>query len=310
MRTAARVSWLALLASGLSILPPAAAAAETEAPAPAESREAVANGVAWQPRYRRAGPWDAIAIGGAGALYLTEALLPPRRGDPLWEGPILLDEAIRDLLVVDSRHQRASVGTVSDVMVAGSLVQTMVVDNLIVAWGAHGAAEVALQMSVANAEAYAFAFTLNALVKRLSGRARPYAAECERDPGYGSGCDQPDSNRSFFSGHTATTAVGAGLLCAHHLELPLYRYPEVDAGVCAAGIALTLATGAMRIASDNHWASDVAVGYLVGFASGYLIPTLFFYRFYRLDGGAKPPETVWAPTLAPHSVGLRVRGVL
>jgi membrane-associated phospholipid phosphatase len=186
----------------------------------------------------------------------------------------------------------------------------MVVDNLIVAWGVHGESEVALQMSVANAEAHSFSFALVSWVKRLTGRARPYAAECETDPEYSSDCNSGRKYRSFYSGHATSTAVGAGLLCAHHLHLPLYGYPELDTGVCAAGIALTLTTCALRIASDNHWTSDVAVGHLVGFASGYLIPTLFFYRFDLLGKGGKPPERVWAPWLGPHSVGLRVWGGL
>jgi hypothetical protein len=39
-----------------------------------------------------------------------------------------------------------------------------------------------------------------------------------------------------------------------------------------------IATGALRIASDNHWATDVLVGHVSGYLAGYLLPTLLYYR--------------------------------
>jgi membrane-associated phospholipid phosphatase len=308
VNTMARRIRAALLALGLWAFSAGALAQETNESAAAEEK-ITENPVAWRPHFRRAGIWDAVALGGATGLCLTELLLP-RRSEALWEGPILWDEAIRDMFVLDSRRQRAVAATVADVMFAGSLVQTMVVDNLIFAWGVHGEPATAFQMSAANAEAYAFTFALTGWIKRLAGRTRPYAAECERDPGYSAACGEPSSYRSFFSGHAAFTAVGAGLVCAHHLHLPLFGNRLLDAGACAAGVGLTLATSAMRMASDKHWASDVAVGHLVGFASGYLIPTLFFYRFHSPGDRAKPRDTVWLPSIGPHSVGLQVTGRL
>lgn len=304
----ARQMWVALLAIGAWTGTHGVSAQDAIAPAAAQD-QAEQSRVAWRPDFRRAGPWDAAVMGGTSVLYLTEALLPPR-GEALWEGPILYDKAFRNLFVLDSRHQRNVAATVGDVMFAGSLAHTMIVDNLIVAWGVHGAPEAAFQMSVANAEAYAFSYALTGWVKRLTGRERPYAAECEKDPGYSPECGESKSYRSFFSGHAAGTAVGAGLVCAHHLHLPLYGHRVLDAGACAAGIGLTLATSVMRMASDRHWATDVSVGHLVGFASGYLIPTLFFYRFDPGDDRPRLRETVWSPLLGPHAIGLRVSGRL
>ena len=306
----ARRIWVALLTLGLLTLSAAAPAQKTNAPAAADEEE-TEDGVAWHPHFRRAGIWDAVAVGGATTLILTESLLP-RRSEALWKGPILLDEAIRDMFVLDSRHQRAVASTVADVIFAGSLVQTMVVDNLILAWGLHGAPEVAFQMSVANAEAYAFSTALTGWIKRLAGRARPYAAECERDHGYSAECGKSKGYRyrSFYSGHAAFTAVGAGLTCAHHLQLPLFNNRLLDAGYCAAGIGLTLATSAMRMAADKHWATDVVVGHLVGFTSGYLIPTLFFYGLHRPGDRVDKRNTVWLPSIGPSSVGLQVIGRL
>jgi hypothetical protein len=54
----------------------------------------------------------------------------------------------------------------------------------------------------------------------------------------------------------------------------LYQNDILDVGTCALAVAGTAVTGAMRIASDNHWASDVIVGHLMGYASGYLLPTV------------------------------------
>ena len=74
------------------------------------------------------------------------------------------------------------------------------------------------------------------------------------------------------------------------------------------GIALTLATGAMRMASDNHWATDVHMGHLVGFSSGFLIPTLFFYT--DAEDAQGTPDSSLLPSIGPDHLGLHWRGAL
>ncbi len=270
--------------------------------------------VEWDPRWRTAGLWDAVIVSTGAIIILSDDELELGGDSSDWTGPILWDDAVRDALRLEVSGDRETAGTISDLMMVGSLVHNILVDNLIVAWVIHGERKLAWQMSVMNAEAYAIALSLTSIVKAATARERPLVEECESDPGYSVDCDFLDRNRSFFSGHSSATAVGAGLLCAHHLNVPLYDDGPLDVGTCIMGIGLTMATGAMRIASDNHWATDVTAGHLVGFASGFLVPTLLYYNYYDDDD-----ERTWnrqtlgatvLPAVSERQVGVRLVGWL
>ena len=56
--------------------------------------------------------------------------------------------------------------------------------------------------------------------------------------------------------------------------------------------------------SNQHWASDVIVGDLVGFASGYLLPTLVYYREFHFV----PPPAEERPGARPRIAVLPVAG--
>jgi membrane-associated phospholipid phosphatase len=152
-------------------------------------------------------------------------------------------------------------------------------------------------MAVINAQAYALTFALNGATKRLTARARPWVDGCDADP-TGESCGSGGRYSSFYSGHAAVTATGAGLMCAHHTQLSLYRNPVLDTGACLVAVAGTAVTGAMRIASDNHWASDVIIGHLMGYLSGYLMPTLLYYKEFRITPHEHPAPEGHAPVYA------------
>ncbi|MDD9939570.1 MAG: phosphatase PAP2 family protein [Myxococcales bacterium] len=280
------------------------------APGPGAQPEALPH-PEWNPRWRKAGFWDAVVTSAGAILYVAESQIELGGNGADWLGPILWDDAVRDALRFKLSSGRKTAGTISDLMMIGSLVHNALLDNLLVAWAIHGEPELAWQMSLMNAEAYAIALSMTSLVKAISSRARPMVEECRADPLYSPDCQSLDQYRSFFSGHSAVTAVGAGLLCAHHLSLPLYDGGLLDAGTCAMGIALTMATGAMRIASDNHWATDVTTGHLVGFASGFLVPMLLYYN-ERDPGqaGSFDRRVVLLPSVGPDQVGVQVVGSL
>ena len=76
-------------------------------------------------------------------------------------------------------------------------------------------------------------------------------------------------------------------------------------------------TGGLRVASDNHWASDVVIGHLTGYVSGYLLPTLLYYKEFRITPrDDHPPSEPTAPSFAvlplvgPDSVQLTLFGLL
>jgi membrane-associated phospholipid phosphatase len=215
----------------------------------------------------------------AGASLGLQFFVPPDQ-ESHWTRPILFDGAVRDALLLGSTGARGTAKTISDVLLIGSFVQPYLVDTFFVSWWGRKAPLVAWQMFVINSQAYALTFVLNAATKRLTSRARPWVEGCDADP-TGEGCGSGGRYTSFYSGHAATTATGAGLLCSHHTQLSLYRHPALDTGTCLAAILGTTVTGAMRIASDSHWASDVVVGHFMGYLSGYLLPTLLYYREFR-----------------------------
>ncbi len=84
---------------------------------------------------------------------------------------------------------------------------------------------------------------------------------------------RPDrsSHNSFPSGHTASAFMGAEML---RLE-----YGETSAWIPAAGYAVALFTGFMRIYNDRHWAGDV----LAGAGLGIFMANLSFWINGKID---------------------------
>lgn len=100
-------------------------------------------------------------------------------------------------------------------------------------------------------------------IQHAVGRARPYAwaageARAGRDL------------RAFFSGHTSR----AFAVAAAATELSRRRGRPGTRWVAAAGFALAAGAGWMRVAADQHWATDVLAGAAAGTAIGWAIPAL------------------------------------
>jgi membrane-associated phospholipid phosphatase len=83
---------------------------------------------------------------------------------------------------------------------------------------------------------------------------------------------RPDgsNNKSFPSGHTATTFAGAHLL--------FKEYKDVSPWIGVAGYIIATGTGALRIRNQKHWVSDVVAGAGFGIISveaSYLLLPVF-----------------------------------
>jgi membrane-associated phospholipid phosphatase len=243
------------------------------------------------------------------ASYLGVKLWPAAEG-ARWDSPILFDGGARKLLRLHSASGRKSAETVSNILLSAEVIHSVVIDPLLVAWGSHQSPSMAWRMSVINAQAYALTLVLNEATKRLTSRKRPFVDACDRDPTRAS-CASGSRYSSFYSGHAAVTATGAGLICAHHTQLNLYQSNVLDTGACSTAIAGTAITGAMRIVADNHWASDVLVGHLMGYLSGYLLPTLLYYKESRTaphDHAPERPGVLALPIVTDHSLQLSLFG--
>jgi membrane-associated phospholipid phosphatase len=231
--------------------------------------------VHWRDAFRRVGWPEYVAVPVLLGGVLAAELAFPEKTSPRWTGPILFDRALQHLLRSDSAAGRRRANLASGVLVGVSAAQ-LAVDAWLVAAGIRQNADVAWQLTVIDAQAYALSEFTVSLTKQLAGRERPYGELCPGDAG--SGCASKERYRSFFSGHSSSTATFAGLTCAHHQKLALYGSFAADLGACIGAIGVTLATGMLRIAADKHWASDVLVGHAVGFSSGYLLTGGLYYR--------------------------------
>ncbi len=237
----------------------------------------------WRESWRRVGAVEYVLtptfLAGAGLV----TFVIPAPDEPLWTRPLLLDSWARQSLRSRNSRGRAIAGAISDAALILSAAQPLVIDPVLVAGVGHDSWDVSWQMHVIGAQSYAFTVLANSMSKRLFVRQRPYALACVEDPEYVSSCEGADRFRSFYSGHSAFTAAGAGLVCAHHTHVPLYGGDFRDTGACLASLGLSLVTGAMRITADRHWATDVFVGHVVGFTTGFLIPSLIYYRSFRAE---------------------------
>lgn len=270
------------------------------------------SGLHWHEHWSSVGPREYLTVGALGAAALALQLFVERPREARWDGPLPLDGPLRDALRIGSARGRERASTVSDVLFVWEILHPLVLDPLLVAWWQRESPLVAWQMMVIDAQAYTLTLVLNDLAKNLFARARPWAhdGDCAADPASPS-CGSGGRNLAFYSGHAAVTATGAGLLCAHHTQLSLYQSDLLDGSTCALAVLGTALTGALRIASDKHWASDVLFGHLMGYASGYLLPTLLYYKEFRATPHEHPSEGIQytaLPLVRDGALGLSLLG--
>jgi len=105
------------------------------------------------------------------------------------------------------------------------------------------------------------------LTKALVDRPRPYAYATNSNPQTVTG---KEPLRSFFSGHTSYTAASLFFIAKvyhdYHPHSPWRHVLWVNAAVTPA------VTGFLRVRAGKHFPTDVAVGYVVGAATGILVP--------------------------------------
>jgi membrane-associated phospholipid phosphatase len=266
-----------------------------------------AGDVDWRPAFRRVGVPEYIA--GPLLLFGTAAqglfLKPEAEAD--WTGPILLDRPLRNWLRADSAAGRSSANRWSNILLGASALQLALVDPWLVAGWIHGRPDVAWQLTVIDTEAFGLTEFANQITKRLVSRERPYGEECNGK--IGPSCASNGRYLSFFSGHATASSTFAGLTCAHHRALALYGSFAADLGACLGSVGVTVATGFLRVASDNHWWSDVLVGHAVGFSAGYLLTWALYYH-ESAPAPAEGSSTTVLPILGSGVWGLAWGGRL
>jgi membrane-associated phospholipid phosphatase len=270
------------------------------------------SGLHWHAHWQNVGVREYITVGAlaAGGIGVSLFVSPP--DEARWDKAFLFDNSIRDALRIDSRSGRKTAEAISDGLFVWEVLHPTILDPLLVAWWARESPFVAWQMLVIDAQAYSLTLLLTDVIKRVAARARPWVSNpgCEQSSD-GEECGSGGRNVSFYSGHAAVTATGAGLICAHHTQLSLYQNNVLDTGMCALAVLGTAVTGAMRIASDNHWATDVLIGHLMGYTSGYLLPTLLYYKEFRATPHDHPegPSYAALPLIRRDALGINLIGM-
>ena len=231
----------------------------------------------WQDEWNRVTAAEvAISVGLFGAATL--GFLFAVRDDTSWHGGILFDDAVRNGLTLQSRGGRDASRWISDITLAAEFLYPTAVDAGLIAWLLEEDPDTAWQ--ILGMDALSFSVTAASLVlaRIIVNRERPYVQECAADPAYSGRCGESD-HPSFFSGHTAFAFTGAGLVCAHHLNLRLHGGGAPDTIACVSALVLAASTSLLRLFADEHYVSDVLVGAVIGFGSGFVLPTAIHYGF-------------------------------
>jgi membrane-associated phospholipid phosphatase len=251
----------------------------------------------WNPRWTRFTTAQyALAGAMAGGLLATDQFLQAR-SEPRWRSDILLDGQARSLLGADSEEDRQQASNISDFLAMGLVLYPFAIDTMFVAGGLHGSYDVAYQMALISLQAVLVTKLVTGLTKDLVGRARPDSGRCEEGNELACGTE----TESFISGHTSGAFAGAGLICAHHQNLPLYGDNVAGKVACGLGLGTATTVGALRLVAGRHHLSDVLAGAAVGLAAGYLLPNLTNYDFGASSEGG---EGVFMPLAGEDTLGI------
>ena len=190
------------------------------------------------------------------ALLLAPALAGVLAADgpdhARWKGGILFDRDVRDAYGSRSKKTRDDATEASNILL-GVTVALPAVDLLFRLKDSD--CDATTNLASDFIESFLLVSVLEEGTKLLSARKRPRS-----DGGI----------RSFFSGHASLTGTAAGLVCANAFRHGMWGERWFTKALpCAVTTALASAAGAQRLKADEHWASDVLVGLLVGFATGY-----------------------------------------
>ena len=116
-------------------------------------------------------------------------------------------------------------------------------------------------------ESYLTGYGVRNIIKSIAKRPRPYMYRGKWDTDH---LEDGDYTLSFPSGHTTDAFMGATFLSYTFCKY----YPEsrFKVPVIAASYTLAATTGFLRIASGNHFLSDVLTGAALGTAVGIVVP--------------------------------------
>ncbi len=232
----------------------------------------------WRGEWERFGAWN-YALTGAALATVGVGLIAGPGDEARRSGGVWLDDDVRDGLRLRTKRARQDARDTSDVLLAVTTSYPYLFDSLLVASWYRASPDVGVQMALITTETLAVTLALQTTTNMLVGRERPYVRECGGAiDGDAHDCVADNRFQSFFSGHTSQAFAVAALTCAHHANVPLHGGGAAEAVPCAGGFLAAATTGALRVAADQHYATDVITGALVGTTAGFTVPLLLHYR--------------------------------
>ncbi len=109
------------------------------------------------------------------------------------------------------------------------------------------------------------------LTAGLLNRSRPYVYDDSRETSIEKR-KKNNGQRSFYAGHVAASASATFLTAKIYSDY----HPEASAKawIWAGASAIPAGVSYLRIEAEQHFLTDVTVGYIVGAATGIIIPEL------------------------------------
>ena len=237
----------------------------------------------WDEDWRRPGAaeWGATGILAGGTLLLSLAL---DSDSPHWERENAFDRGATNVFGARTLRGERAASLISDVLGGLTLAWPSIVAPTIAGIDGEGVAGPLLSLTLLSYASTLFVLTAT---KMLIRRKRPRSWRCRNPDGSAPDdalvepvyCSGPTSNRSFPSGHAALTFAAAGLSCAFHQHVDLLGDPTADALACGGTLAFATTTAMLRVVGRRHHLSDVLTGALLGFAAGWLLPSLLSFGF-------------------------------
>ena len=205
---------------------------------------------------------DGIIIGTELALLSTDFLLEHKiLENPPYQGEIFSKDNINSLDRFFMQSYSSSLDKAGTVFQFASLLTPAVLmATPMEEWCTIG---------VMYAESVFLSYGLKELAKNLVNRPRPYMyfdGAPEKD------IEEGDWNKSFFSGHTTLSFTGATF--ASYVFSKYFPDSNMKIPVIVGSYAFATTTAILRMASGNHFFTDVLTGAIVGTLSGFLVPYL------------------------------------
>ena len=147
-----------------------------------------------------------------------------------------------------------------------------------------------LTLGIMYAETLLIANGIKEWTKLLVYRARPYMYfdDYPQDK-----LEDGDWNCSFPSGHTTLAFAGAAFTTMVFCQC--YQNKALNYTVAGVSFGIAALTGALRMASGNHFFTDVLVGTIIGTACGFAVPYMhtktFYGKFQKKSGSARAAIT-------------------